>query len=876
MTWRFNLTAKMLAFLLLAGVLPVVLLGAVAFEISKRVLIEQAESDNLRLAGSFSSYYRLYQDQIEDMAANLAGNPAIGQALAQADATQASTYSALEMRAQMGYILNNYVRVRGLDSIHLFSLGGAHFQAGQTLDFSQVQKAVADALLQEALAAPGPVLWRGIDANLNQNSDTPKTISVVRAIQYFSPTRGSSEVVGLLVINLNDEIMRRYLQGITLAPGTQLMVLDHHGQIELHSDAKQFGRPLTPALLALVQAARPPARLVLDGQEMLMAVAPSTHQSLLVTLSPRAQLTQKINQLGMATFGLVWLVVLTMLGLTWYFAKTVVWPIRAVSDGFASLAHKPHEHHHLLPTGQVKDEVFQLMQGYNNHLLALDVQRQVAQQLQLAKTKAESANLAKSRFLATMSHEIRTPMNGILGMAQLLLLPHTTAQQQRDYARTILTSGQSLMSLLNDILDLSKIEAGHLQLELADFSPEALLLEIQSLFEGAALAKTLQLSHHWHGTPAQAYLADTQRLRQMLANLVGNAIKFTRQGSIVIEGFELERQANSALLKFAVTDTGIGIAPDKLDVLFKPFSQADSSTTREYGGSGLGLSIVSTLAQAMNGSVGVSSEPGQGACFWFSARVGLAAPQLATLPEASRLSVSTAAPAMDASAALPAPLEPLQGSVLVAEDHPVNGLVIGEMLKQLGLSHHWLTDGQQALQRLQAGARPDVLLMDLHMPVMDGYTATERLRQWERDTGAGHLPIIALTADAFAEDRQHCLRVGMDDFLTKPITLEALHQALKQWLPAAAELALDSAKIEPPVAVLKPLDRSQFLKLVSELEPLLSQNKFSALGKLQELRGLTQGTPLDTDIQKITTLLQAFRFEQALLLLREVMAKPFN
>ena len=400
-----------------------------------------------------------------------------------------------------------------------------------------------------------------------------------------------------------------------------------------------------------------------------------------------------------------------------------------------------------------------------------------------ATDAALAASRAKSRFLATMSHEIRTPMNGILGMAQLLLMPEVQARDRDAFARTILSSGQTLLTLLNDILDLSKIEAGKFQLERIVFDPEALIQETCNLFAGAAQAKGLQFGGQWLGQVGPRYAADAHRLRQMLSNLVGNALKFTRAGQVRLEAQELERTDSSSLLEFAVSDTGIGIAADKRDLLFKPFSQTDSSTTREFGGSGLGLSIVSNLAAAMGGEVGVDSEPGLGSRFWFRVRVDqvVGAP---SRPDAKRTAVSASGPA----AAIR-----LSGHVLVAEDNLVNCMVIESLLTQLGLTVALVYDGQQAVSAIEQadGAlgsdsyqRPDLILMDLQMPVMDGYVATEKIRQWEAANQRAPLPIIALTANAFEEDRQRCLAVGMNDFLTKPLALEALKTSLARWLPA--------------------------------------------------------------------------------------------
>lgn len=236
-----------------------------------------------------------------------------------------------------------------------------------------------------------------------------------------------------------------------------------------------------------------------------------------------------------------------------------------------------------------------------------------------AKAAAEAANLAKSRFLATMSHEIRTPLNGVLGMAQLLREKHISESERIEFARTILSSGQSLLSLLNDVLDLAKIESGKLRLEPGRVSPAQLLRETQTLFSALAVSKNLELTSVWHGGD-ESYLADPHRLRQMLSNLVGNAIKFTPSGKVHVEAREVSRQGKHAVLEFSVRDTGIGVAPEDLSRLFEPFSQVDDSTIRQYGGTGLGLSIVRNLAEMMGGETGVESSPGQGSCFWFRIR----------------------------------------------------------------------------------------------------------------------------------------------------------------------------------------------------------------------------------------------------------------
>jgi len=386
-----------------------------------------------------------------------------------------------------------------------------------------------------------------------------------------------------------------------------------------------------------------------------------------------------------------------------------------------------------------------------------------------ARQEALAATVAKSQFLASMSHEVRTPMNGILGMAQLLVRPQLKDDKRLQYAQTIVNAGHTLLTLLNDILDLSKVEAGKLKLESIDFAVDTLMGDIFALFAGSASAKGLQLESDWQGPAGPCYLGDPHRLRQMLSNLVSNAIKFTDHGFVRIEGSEIERQSQHAVLLFSVSDSGVGLTPEQQSLLFQPFSQADSSTTRRFGGTGLGLSIVLQLAQLMGGEVGIDSQLGQGSRFWFRVRVALQ-------DEVQELHETTAAAVS---------VKDLTGTVLIAEDNSVNRMVIMAMIDELGCLGLTITvveDGQQALDFITQGGAPDLVLMDVQMPVMGGLESTEKIRLWQADHGQPRVPIVALTANAYEEDKKQCLAAGMDDFLAKPLDMQKLQDTLVRWL----------------------------------------------------------------------------------------------
>jgi signal transduction histidine kinase/CheY-like chemotaxis protein len=498
---------------------------------------------------------------------------------------------------------------------------------------------------------------------------------------------------------------------------------------------------------------------------------------------------------GLAAPGLVWLVVMPIGGILLAGKRSgAVWSGIAVATIVGLYLFDSGDTVPILQAA--RPESFHLVQALN--LLAiLSVLTAVAlrsvrekdhalDEMESARDEADAAGEAKMRFLASMSHEIRTPMNGALGMSDLLLRTDLSEEQQR-LAAGIHRSGHALLSVIHDVLDISRIESGKLQLERTDFTLRELVDDVQQIVCESARAKSLHLSFAIAPDVPGFLRGDAGRVRQVLLNLVGNAVKFTQRGSVEIEvSVEGGADDEARCVKFEVRDTGIGIPADRTQKIFDRFTQADDSTTRRFGGSGLGLSIAKQLTHRMRGEIGVAGRAQGGSTFWFTlplARggVGGVSDGLVEIPE-SEAWVRSPAP--------PDPTRTAPGRILLAEDNPVNQEVAVAMLEILGHRVEVACDGRQALEALERSTF-DLVLMDCQMPEPDGFEATARLR--ENEAGAGpadasglrRVPVVALTASAMQGDRERCLAAGMDDYLSKPFTLPQLGGVLAKWLPEA-------------------------------------------------------------------------------------------
>jgi signal transduction histidine kinase/DNA-binding response OmpR family regulator len=471
-------------------------------------------------------------------------------------------------------------------------------------------------------------------------------------------------------------------------------------------------------------------------------------------------ISQAVKRLWLITLAICVLVV----PFAWALAWKLLYPLSALRDNFEKLREDELKRNHLFE--QRRDEIGDLARSFyalmQDRADAAASQNAAEQRLRLV---AESSAQAKSDFLATMSHEVRTPMHGVLGIAELLLDTPLNSEQ-RDYVQTILTSGQSLLEISNDILDLSKVDAGKLDLEIIAYDPMRVVEDVLALFGPRASAKGLVVEADVGPDVPRELIGDPSRLRQVLSNLVGNSLKFTVSGGIRIGLAVTERTTEDVVMAFSISDTGIGMTPEQQAKLFRAFSQADSSTSRRFGGTGLGLVICLRLVELMGGAFSVKSVPGEGSTFTFSMRCKLAE-----------------VGAVLSSAPVPVRLEErFTGRVLLVEDNIVNRKVATATLVGFGLEVLIAEDGSVALDLL-AREPVDLILMDMNMPVMDGVTATRLIRAAEA-SGAfeGRRPIISMTANVLREAVDACREAGMDDVLPKPFQRRDLVNVLSRWL----------------------------------------------------------------------------------------------
>lgn len=502
-------------------------------------------------------------------------------------------------------------------------------------------------------------------------------------------------------------------------------------------------------------------------------------------------------------------------------------------------------------------EIRQLAMSMTSKRMMADVQRRHLEKMARvvddrgkAMTAAESASRAKSTFLANMSHEIRTPLNGVTGMLELLSTTPLDDEQTR-FVRGAISSADCLLSLINGILDFSKVEQGMLELESVEFDLHRLIFDVCEIMTPAALKSRLQLTASLKDDLPVWVAGDSTRLRQILLNLVSNAVKFTERGSVRVDAALEHDDGHEVCVRIQVADTGIGIPVNRRHRLFRQFSQVDGSTTRRFGGTGLGLALCKRLVELFDGEIGVESQADQGATFWFTVRLQRSAEGAPRSQNPARLlSIEDARETLLQSVSA---TESRSFRVLVAEDYEINQVVVREFLRRFGLDCEVVSDGVSALEKIRT-REFDLTLLDCQMPLMDGLQVAQAVRAEETPErglarSGGRMPVIALTANAVAGDRETCLEAGMDDYLAKPITCQSLTGVLLRWLPvgngAPAHQNFSSALPDRPTllsaSIPDAFDRDQLIsqcfgdhELASELLSMFEQRGTQSLSELDD------------------------------------------
>jgi two-component system, sensor histidine kinase len=469
--------------------------------------------------------------------------------------------------------------------------------------------------------------------------------------------------------------------------------------------------------------------------------------------------------------------------------------------------------------GGILSTAFGQASDFEQKLATITALHETERLLTLAKNDAESAALAKTQLLANVSHEVRTPLNGILGMSGILLDTELSVEQ-REYMKAVFQSGETLLAIVNDILDLSKVDAGKLSLEAIDFDVVSSLQDLMKTFKPVADEKKVSLRLSVEQRFPAYVQGDPGRLRQILSNLISNALKFTAKGEVVVSVRQVSSGPLEHVLQFDVTDTGIGMSPAIVDILFEPFAQADVSTTRRFGGTGLGLSICKRLVKLMGGEIGVTSEAGEGSHFFFQVKMKV------TDTSAEDVHMESLVNSSEVSFRFAPGIR-----VLIAEDNAINQKVASKLLEKLGIRADSVGNGIEAIEALEK-IPYHLVLMDCQMPEMDGYTAARKIRSIAR---FAKIPIVAMTASAIEGDRERCFSAGMSDYMPKPIKFQLLEEIMKKWLktPSSSEEVVPAALDAGVLADLRMLDDPSGPTMIEELSALFHS---SAESKVTELR----------------------------------------
>jgi signal transduction histidine kinase/DNA-binding response OmpR family regulator len=765
---RINIATKLSFYLLLVGIIPLLVVSWISYDTSRAVIVRQVSQNSQELLKQQKRYMELMLTSVESLIANLASLEEV-QAAVQSNFDQEDTYSTLATKAKIGYILSGYIlNLQDLISIDIFAPDGVHFHVGDTLDFTEIDEEMLAKLYDEALASDDMVMWYGIEQNVNLNSSHRQVITAGRIIKTIDPTALEERAVGMLLINYSVDSFYNTFRQIELGPDAYMIVVDRKNRLVYHPNRSQIGAQVSSRLIEQMTEQSGTLVQQIENKEMFIAYNYSPVSDwYLISFIPMDSLMREPLRMRQYALLIVTIFIALVMLLALLVSSDIARPINQITELFKQIQNGSIDWNTRIKEDR-SDEIGELNRWFNLFLTSLIEKKETEEALVRAKEEAEAANNAKGLFLANMSHEIRTPMNGIVGMTELALDTDLTPQQ-RDFLTTIRTSAHALLTLINDILDLSKIESGKMIFIEEPFRLREVISKMVKSLALGANGKNIEILFYIEPDVPDALIGDPGRLRQVLINLMGNAIKFTEQGEVLLRVSRKAMGNTEVLLHFSVSDTGIGIAEDKQKLIFEMFSQADISTTRRYGGSGLGLAISSRLVELMGGTIWVESKPGKGSKFHFTARLQLQANQPVELPS-PRLSA------------------PVNTTVLIADDNQSHVEILLAMFQQWQITPTVVHNGKAALTELERAAYHHtpytLLLLDAGMPKMNGLATASAIHEQKIAVGA---VVMMLSAEYSNEGMARYREVGVNYTIVKPFNEVNLQRILDAALNVSAE-----------------------------------------------------------------------------------------
>ena len=769
--WRRpTLAFNLVLFLLLTSILPLLVLGIISDNVSRTVIGQDVTDYTHVMVHAQSDYLDVLFQEIESLIINISGVDEIKAAVDDESATP-NEYTRLATHARIGYILSGYSGVKGLVSLDIFTPGDAHYHVGDTLNIQRINQPLLETMKEDIRNSDSLVTWFGVEDNVNSNSSYKKVITAARLLRTVDPVTLQERSGALLLVNYSIENLYDHFSSLNIGTGAYFIVIDNEGRLVYHPNRDYVGSQISPAFVD--KLTEDSIVTEVDGHKMLVT---HTHSDvngwLIVSLIPYKNVTSSADAIQRTTL-IVLMVSFSIIALMlWVVSRTIVQPLATITESFQKIEKGAFDWSTRLNDNRT-GEIGEMLRWFNMFLNSMEAKNLAEQELLKAKEAAEAANRAKSIFLANMSHELRTPLNAILGFSEIIAKDKTLDPSQHQNIETISRSGEHLLGLINDILDLSKIESGKADIHVQTFDLYRMMNGLREMFETRTRQKGLNLNVSTAPDVPQYVNTDDGKLRQVLINLLGNAVKFTHSGSVNLRvnladdtSFH-ENNAENCILQFSVEDTGMGIAAEDLRYIFEPFAQSNRENPPQDG-TGLGLTISRQQVELLGGSLTVKSELGTGTVFSFEIPIMRGLADDMQIPSSR---VAGLAPGQSAADGRPFRL-------LVAEDVAVSRRFLVKLLSLYGFEVREAVNGNEAIAIWETW-QPHFIFMDMRMPELSGLDATRHIKS----TSPGKKTIIVmLTASILDEDRSIALSLGCNDFIHKPVRESQIVDVLQKYL----------------------------------------------------------------------------------------------